>query len=354
MEPGTKGGRPGRRPRRGPPRRGRDPLRDAHRAPRQLLTLLELVAVSKSFGPTRALDRASLTVLGGEIHALLGENGAGKTTLVSVAAGLLRADEGRVRLRGRDVGFRTPRDARRGGIALVPQHDLLVEAATVAENLALLDASAPFLETPAARRRRVRRLADDFSLELGDPDTPAAALPVGTRQRIGIAGALAADPEILILDEPTAVLSPDETASLFASLRRRAASGKAVVLITHRLAEVFEAADRLTLLARGRTVKECPVAEATAEEIGSLLLGSAEGSEEERRSEDQRALPGGRRGLPALDVRELVPSGSPAPPVSFSLEGGDLLVLLAIDGNGADTLARCAAGMHPFSGRVEV
>jgi len=236
----------------------------------------------------------------------------------------------------------------------VPQHDLLVEAATVAENLALLDSSAPFLEPPAARRSRVRRLAETFAMDLGEPDAPVAGLPVGTRQRIEIAGALAADPGILILDEPTAVLSPDETASLFGSLRRRADSGKAVVLITHRLTEVFDTADRLTLLARGRTVKECRVADTTAEEIGSLLLGSAERYE--------RVLEGGLRpstaaaeGRPAvLDVNAVVPSGTSAPPASFSLAEGELLVLLAIDGNGADTLARSVAGMIPFSGRIEV
>ena len=329
-----------------------------------------------------------MTVSSGEIHALLGENGAGKSTLVSIAAGILRADSGRIRLRGRDAFFRTPRDARRGGLALVPQHDLLVEAATVAENLALLDVSAPFLEPPAARRSRVRRLAERFALDLGEADAPVAGLPVGTRQRIEIAGALAADPAILILDEPTAVLSPDETASLFASLRGRADSGKAVVLITHRLAEVFEAADRLTLLARGRTVKECAVSETTVDEIGDLLLGAAEKSEgqEERTTENlllsggcpaaaasgepvsrpaavkgaqsaPRSGPGpltagGRGRSLVLEVEGFVPSGSPAPPVSFSLKEADLLVLLAIDGNGADRLARCVAGMDRFSGRI--
>jgi len=230
----------------------------------------------------------------------------------------------------------------------------------VAENLALLDSSAPFLEPPAARRSRVRRIAGTFAMDLGEPDAPVADLPVGTRQRIEIAGALAADPGILILDEPTAVLSPDETASLFASLRRRADSGHAVVLITHRLTEVFEAADRLTLLSRGKTVKSCLVSQTTAGEIGGLLLGAAEKAEgeTERRTEDLR-LGGGRpaaaeKGLQVLSVESVVPAGTSAPPASFSLEEGDLLVLLAIDGNGADTLARCVAGLHPFSGRIGI
>jgi ABC-type uncharacterized transport system ATPase subunit len=390
-------------------------------SPRKASPPLELLDVSKSFGRTQALAGASLTVRRGEIHALLGENGAGKSTLVSIAAGVLRADGGRIRLGGREVRFPSPRDARRAGIALVPQHDLLVEASTVAANLALLDPGTPFFESPGARKARVRRLAERFALDLGAPDALVAELPVGSRQRIEIAGALAGDPEILILDEPTAVLAPGEASALFASLRRRAEAGKAVVLITHRLAEVFEAADRLTLLARGRTVKTCLIPETTPEEIGSLLLTSAEISGRDERERENgttdrtRAVSGhdvrkgaerpdeggtdrflssggspaaadigepgsrpaavkgalraprnGRRrltagarelsdgGFPVLSLDSVVPDGTSAPPASFSLAGGDLLILLAIDGNGADTLARCIAGMHSFSGRIEI
>ncbi len=358
---------------------------------------LELLDVSRRFGETQALAGASLTIRRGEIHALLGENGAGKSTLVSIAAGVLGADGGQVRLGGREVRFPSPREARRAGLALVPQHDLLVEASTVAENLALLDPSAPFFESPAGRRARVRRLAERSALDLGSPRARVEDLPVGARQRIEIAGALAGDPEVLILDEPTAVLAPGEAAALFTSLRRRAADGKAVILITHRLAEVFEAADRLTLLARGKTVRTCLVSETTPDEIGALLLAGARGFEAERQRDERpregflpsggcpaaadigesvsrppavrgalRAPPSGQppstavgreipeRARPVLTLSEVVPSGSSAPPVSFSLHESELLVLLAIDGNGADTLARCIAGMHRFTGRIEL
>ena len=220
---------------------------------------LELRRISKSFGSTRALSQADLSVFSGEIHALLGENGAGKSTLVSIAAGRLAADSGTVLRAGRLVRFARAKDARDGGLALVPQHDLLVGAASVADNLALLDRNAAFLESKAARRTRVARLAATFGLELGNADDRVDELPVGTRQRIEIAGALAGEPDVLILDEPTAVLSPDETAALFVALRRRADAGAAIVLITHRLAEVFAGADRLTLLARGKTVKACRI-----------------------------------------------------------------------------------------------
>ncbi|MEO8055377.1 MAG: ATP-binding cassette domain-containing protein [Acidobacteriota bacterium] len=317
------------------------------------MAALELNRISKRFGSTQALSEATLTVFPGEIHALLGENGAGKSTLVSIAAGRVAADSGEILRGGRIVRFARARDARDAGLALVPQHDLLVGAASVADNLALLDRNAPFVESARARRARVARLAEAFGLELAGPDDPVDTLPVGTRQRIEIAGALAGGPDVLILDEPTAVLSPDETAALFAALRRQADAGAAIVLITHRLAEVFAGADRLTLLARGKTVKQCLIGETTAAEIGGLLIAGS----------------GGRSGAPRppftfeekrpdtnLEVRNLRPAGTPPKQefLSFSLSPGELLVLLAIDGNGADTIASAIAGLTPFAGEVRV
>ncbi len=243
--------------------------------------------ISKRFGDTQALSEASLVVLPGEIHALLGENGAGKSTLVSIAAGRLAADAGEILRGGRHVRFARAKQAWDAGVALVPQHDLLVGAASVADNLALLDRRAALFESARARRARVARLAEAFGLELGGAGDRVDTLPVGTRQRIEIAGALAGEPDVLILDEPTAVLSPDETAALFVALRRRAAAGAAIVLITHRLAEVFAGADRLTLLSRGRTVKTCPIGETTAAEIGGLLIAGS-GEEARGRKKDEK------------------------------------------------------------------
>ncbi len=358
---------------------------------------LELRQISKRFGETRALSEANLVVLPGEIHALLGENGAGKSTLVSIAAGRLAADSGEILRHGRPTAFRRARDARDAGIALVPQHDLLVGAASVADNLALLDRNAPFFESARARRARVARLADAFGLELGRPGDRVDTLPVGTRQRIEIAGALAGKPDVLILDEPTAVLSPDETTALFAALRKRADAGAAVVLITHRLAEIFAGADRLTLLARGRTVKACRIGETTAAEIGGLLIAGAEqeasseetlkifseGEEGGEPAEDRRGVatvpssthPSKNAARSAaesrvspvssftfeemrpgtnLEVRGFRPAGSRAEQISLSLSRGELLVLLAIDGNGADTIASAVAGLLPFTGDIRV
>ncbi len=209
---------------------------------------------------------------------------------MSIAAGRLAADSGEILRGGSPVSFRSARDSRHAGLALVPQHDLLIGAASVADNLAFLDPRAPFFESAEARRCRVGRLAQEFGLELGDAGARADSLPVGTRQRIEIAGALAGDPDILILDEPTAVLSPDETAALYTSLRKRADTGAAVVLITHRLAEVFAGADRLTLLARGRSVKTCRTSDTTPQEIGRLLLANAEGAIGEREKKEEKTF----------------------------------------------------------------
>ena len=277
---------------------------------------------------------------------------------MSIAAGRLAADSGEILRGGSPVSYRSARDARHAGLVLVPQHDLLIGAASVADNLAFLDPAAPFFESAESRRARVGRLAQAFGLELGAADARVDALPVGTRQRIEIAGALAGDPDVLILDEPTAVLSPDETAALFASLRKRADAGAAVVLITHRLAEVFAGADRLTLLARGRSVKTCRTSETTPQEIGGLLLASAEGET------GNITLLSTRRAAPRTPMHNepradrlrtrTSPCAVRAERISLSLSPGELLVLLAIDGNGADTIARAIAGLEPFSGRVEV
>ncbi len=347
------------------------------------LPALELRGVSKRFGETRALSEADLSVFPGEIHALLGENGAGKSTLVSIAAGRLAADSGEI-LRGpRPVRFARAKDAWDAGVALVPQHDLLVGAASVADNLALLDRNAPLFESLGARRARVARLAEKFGLELGGADERVETLPVGTRQRIEIAGALAGAPDVLILDEPTAVLSPDETAALFAALRKRAEAGAAIILITHRLAEVFAGADRITLLARGKTVKTCPVGETTPEEIGGLLIAGAENETKEEEKiflegewgggpaeERPGATPGpapthpskkavrSAAGLferpPNLALTRFAPRGTQGKQIDLSLLPGELLVLLAIDGNGADTIAYAIAGLAPFAGEVRV
>jgi general nucleoside transport system ATP-binding protein len=302
----------------------------------------------------RALDGASLALERGEIHALVGENGAGKSTLVSIAAGRLAPDSGRILRGGVETRFLSAREARAAGVALVPQHDLLVGAASVADNLALLDPKAPSFETRSARRRRVDRVAKELGLELGAADARVEDLPVGTRQRIEIAGALLSDPEVLMLDEPTAVLAPEETALLFAALDKRAAGGRAVLVITHRIAEVFAYADRLTLLSRGKTLLAAPVSEATPDEVGRLLVAGSE-SPERAAAELAGSSPTvpAARGPAVLRLSRFHAEGLPEP-VDIDLAAGELLTLLSIDGNGADVLASAVAGLHPSSGRLDI
>jgi ABC-type multidrug transport system ATPase subunit len=209
---------------------------------------LSLEHIAKRFGPVEALADASIAVRAGALHALLGENGAGKTTLMRVAFGLVHPDAGTVRVRGEPVSIPNPAAALARGIGMVHQHFTFVPAMTVAENVALAGG-----EWRGTARERVRAIAEETGLVL-DPAARAGELPVGAQQRLEIVKALARGARILILDEPTAVLAPAEVAALAAVLRRFAAAGGAVVVITHKLREALAFADDVTVLRRGRTV----------------------------------------------------------------------------------------------------
>jgi ABC-type uncharacterized transport system ATPase subunit len=234
---------------------------------------LELTGIVKHFGELRALDGASLAVAPGTVHALLGENGAGKTTLMRVAFGLVRPDAGVVRIAGESVRLASPADAIERGVGMVHQHFTLVPAMTVAENVALGGRGRYRLREA---RERVLAIGRETGLAL-DPDAPVASLAVSAQQRLEIVKALARDACTLILDEPTAVLAPAEVAELLAMLRRLAAAGGSVVLITHKLREALAAADAVTVLRRGRTVATMPAAAATPQSLADAMLG--EGAE---------------------------------------------------------------------------
>jgi len=307
---------------------------------------LELVGITRSFGSVQALRGVDLDVAAGEVHALLGENGAGKTTLMRIADGLLPPDAGTILLDGHPTRFRSARDARRNGICLVHQHSTAVPALSVAENIAL---AAGWPVAPAALRRRVRELCDRLSLPL-DPDTPAARLTVGLKQRLEIVKALAAEARVLLLDEPTAVLAPEESAELFHVVRAFASSGGAVVLITHKLDEALEQADRITVLRQGQVALAAPRAELTASELTEAMVGGA-----------VRTVP------PAVPLKEgpvLIrcdglevarESGTGLRRASFSVRGGELVAVAGVEGNGQRELLRAVAGLkRPFRGLLEV
>ena len=231
--------------------------------------LLSLESVTLRFGTTLALDDASLFVRPGTVHALLGENGAGKTTLMRVAFGMLAAERVNMRMRGAPVRVSSPAQALAMGIGMVHQHFTLVSAMTVAENVALGQRG---LFHPTRAAARVREVAAHAGLAL-DPDAMVHTLPVGAQQRCEIVKALARDVQLLILDEPTAVLAPSEAVELLQWLRRFADAGHAVVLITHKLRDALAVADDVTVLRRGRTVLTTRAADTTQESLARAMFG---------------------------------------------------------------------------------
>ncbi len=287
------------------------------------------------------------------MHALLGENGAGKSTLSNILTGLYHADEGELFLHGRQVAFASPREALDAGIGMVHQHFRLVEPFTVAENVILgdhRDVGRSFLVRHAAVERRVAELAERYGLAV-DPEARIWQLSVGEQQRVEILKALYREARILILDEPTAVLTPQEAEALFVTLRAMAAEGRTVVFISHKLHEVTAVADRVTVLRGGRSVATVETGTVTQGELASLMVGRD--IEVERRREpvglgevvlEADGLGArGDRGVEAL--RD----------VSFSVRAGEVLGVAGVAGNGQRELAEVLTGMRPLSaGTVRV
>jgi simple sugar transport system ATP-binding protein len=315
---------------------------------------LELAAIDKRFGSVHALRGADFTLLPGEVHALLGENGAGKTTLMQIAAGLLRAGSGEVRVAGVARPGLTPRAARRLGIGMVHQHFTSVTAFTVGENVAL---AAGWPVAPEPLRRRVRELGERVGLPL-DPDARVDELSVGLRQRLEIVKALAGDARILLLDEPTAVLAPAEIEDLLQVIRRFALSGGSAVLITHKLDEALAAATRVTVLRRGQVVLTGGVAELDGGALASAMIGEA--------GREARALPPGPPALRAgetgplvrvesLDLARYGGLGIAVRAASLVIRAGEIVGVAAVEGNGQRELLRAVAGrVQPLRGTLQV
>ena len=303
---------------------------------------LELAGITKAFGPLLANDRVDLTVEEGEVHCLLGENGAGKTTLMNVLFGLLHADAGEIRVDGETVRFRDPGDAVRKGIGMVHQHFMLVPVFTVAENIVL--GFEPVRRFGFLDRRRaradIRRLSKEFGLDV-DPDTLVENLPVGAQQRVEILKALVRDAQVLILDEPTAVLTPQETEALFKIIRSLAASGRSVLFITHKLKEVLAVADRITVMRLGRVAGRTTPAESGEAELASMMVGR----EVELVVNKKPAEPGPPvlevSGLSVVDERGLkVVDG-----VSLDVRAGEIVAVAGVQGNGQTELAQAVTGL---------
>jgi simple sugar transport system ATP-binding protein len=316
---------------------------------------LELRGITKRFGLLAANDGISLSVAPGQVHALLGENGAGKTTLMNVLYGLTQPDEGDILIDGKPAKFGSPKDAIEAGIGMVHQHFMLVPVFTVAENVTLgieggLGASSPRRIRSRAGlldRRKARRDVADLSHRYGldvDPDALVGELPVGIQQRVEIVKALVRQANVLILDEPTAVLTPAETEELFRIIRQLTGAGTSVIFISHKLREVQAIADTITVLRRGKVVgqRTPPV---TEEDLANLMVGR----DVQLRVSKQPARPG----EVVLDVADLTVGDSGGLPVnglSFEVRAGEILGIAGVQGNGQTELCEALMGLRPTVG----
>ena len=314
---------------------------------------LELKGISKRFGALVANDSIDLVVESGEIHSLLGENGAGKSTLMNVLYGLYQADEGQILLDGKVAKFSGPGDAMAAGIGMVHQHFMLIPVFTVAENVALGHEPTNklgVLDLEAARAL-VRKISDRFGFDV-DPDALVEDLPVGVQQRVEIIKSLARDAKVLVLDEPTAVLTPQETDELMEIMRGLAKSGTSIVFITHKLREVKAVADKITVIRQGRVVGEAqPSAE--TKELASMMVGRDVGLTVEKKSAAPGKVVLNVNDLSVLDDRDQ----RAVDHISFEVRAGEILAIAGVQGNGQTELAEAILGLrslHSENGDISI
>ncbi|WP_283135239.1 ABC transporter ATP-binding protein [Rhizohabitans arisaemae] len=312
---------------------------------------LELRTITKRFGSVTANDRIDLVVEPGEIHALLGENGAGKSTLMNILYGLHRPDEGQILIDDAPVSFGGPGDAKAAGIGMVHQHFMLVPVFTVTENVMLghePTKGLAFLDRRRARRR-VTEISHRFGLEV-PPDAVVADLSVGVRQRVEILKALSHDARLLVLDEPTAVLSPQETEQLINVIRTLRDAGTSIVFISHKLREVCRIADRITVIRRGAVVGTADPS-ASEGELASMMVGRPV-----RLTVDK--VPA-EPGEVVLDVRGLSLVGDDGvvlvDDLTFSVRGGEIFAIAGVQGNGQTEVTEALVGLvKPTTGSISV
>ena len=317
--------------------------------PQQALAL-EMRGITKRYPGVVANDHIDLVVRPGEIHALLGENGAGKTTLMNILYGLARPDEGEILLDGLPVRISGPSDAIARGISMVHQHFMLVPVLSVADNILLGEETManPVFIDQAEARKRIRELGRRFHFEI-DPDVKVGSLSVGWQQRVEILKALYRQARILVLDEPTAVLTPQETEEIFAVLRRLAAEGHSIVFISHKLYEVLEIADRITVIRRGRVVGSRIPAETDEDDLAELMVGREVQLIVDRGDSHPTDVALKIEGLKVADDRgsEVVRG------VDLEVRAGEILGIAGVAGNGQDELVEALIGLRkPSAGRV--
>jgi general nucleoside transport system ATP-binding protein len=322
------------------------PMTESLTASTATRTAVAMDGITKRFPGVTANDGVHFEAAEGEVHALLGENGAGKTTLMNVLTGLYRPDEGEIRLYGEPVHFHSPRDALDAGIGMVHQHFRLVDRLTVAENVILGGHTSRLWLSERAGVRRMREISEALGMPV-PTDAPVWQLSVGEQQRVEIIKAVFRGSRILILDEPTAVLTPQEADQLFGTLRTMAKEGHTVIVITHKLNEVKEIADRVTVMRRGRHVATVSGADATRRSLAGLMVGRE--IDEARRLPRARP-PGDEVALRLEDISAAGDRGIQAVRgVTLAVREGEIVGIAGVAGNGQRELAEAITGMRPLS-----
>lgn len=312
--------------------------------------ILELRGITKRFPGVLANDHIDLTLEAGEIHALLGENGAGKTTLMNILYGLYQQDEGEVIVRGQKIEIHSPSDAIAAGIGMVHQHFMLVPVFTVTENVMLGEESIRFggLLNRSEAADKIRQISEQFGLQV-DPDARVEDLPVGVQQRVEIIKLLYREADILILDEPTAVLTPQEADELFKIMHSLVERGKSIIFITHKLREVLDASDRITVIRRGKVIGSTLPAEADQNKLAEMMVGRAVQLEVDRTPAKPGEVVLQVEDLVVLDERRQAAVDG----VSFEVRAGEVLGIAGVQGNGQTELVEALTGLRPAqSGRV--
>ncbi len=309
---------------------------------------IEFQSICKRFGSTLANDKVSFAVKAGEVHAIVGENGAGKTTLMRILYGLHKPDSGTIYVRGKEARIESPKDAIALGIGMVQQHFALIKRFTVAENIILGQEGSKFYISREKGNKLIAELSRSFDLSV-DPEARIEELSVGEQQRVELLKVLYRKADIIILDEPTAVLTPQEIESLYATIERMKASGKTIIFITHKLKEVFRVADTITVMRGGRSIATMSVAEVTPQELSELIIGK-----ELRVRGEQRVEP---KNTEALVVENLVVLGERGNEVlkglNLVLKENELLGIAGVEGNGQTELVEALCGLRrAVNGRI--
>jgi len=312
--------------------------------------ILELKGITKSFPGVLANDKIDLTLNKGEIHALLGENGAGKSTLMNILYGLYDPDEGEIFVSGEKISVSSPRDAIAHGIGMVHQHFMLVPVFTVTDNVMLGDETTLAggildRKSPAAR---IREISDEYSLEV-DPNSYIRDLPVGVQQRVEIIKLLYREADILILDEPTAVLTPQEVDELFTIMRSLVDSGKSIIFITHKLREVLTFADRITVIRGGKVIGTTTPKDADQNDLAAMMVGRDVLLEVNKKPSEAKDKVLEVNDLVVLDDLNHVAVNQ----VSLDVRGGEILGIAGVQGNGQTELVKAITGLsHPVGGKM--